>query len=64
MKKLYRNTSRGKIAGICHGLSYYFNVDVALIRGAFLIALLCGWGGITYLALWVTMPALKTKIRQ
>lgn len=64
MKKLYRNTNKGKIAGVCHGLAYYFNVDVALIRAVFILTLLCGWGSLAYIALWITMPVLKTKKRK
>jgi phage shock protein PspC (stress-responsive transcriptional regulator) len=63
MKKLYRNTNKGKIAGVCVGLAYHLNVDVALVRAGFLIALFCGWGGIAYLALWAVTPKLKNKRR-
>jgi phage shock protein C len=63
MKKLYRNTVKGKIAGVCHGLAYYFNTDVAIIRAAFLLFALFGWGVPAYVALWITMPKLKTRIK-
>ena len=63
MKKLYRNTTKGKIAGVCEGLAYYFNIDVALIRAAFIIGLMCGWGSIAYIALCIVTPKLKHKKR-
>ena len=63
-KRLYRNTGKGKIGGVCAGLAYYFNVDVAIIRAAFLIAFISGWGTLAYIALWITMSKLKTKIRK
>lgn len=61
MKRLYRNPERGKIAGVCHGLAFHLNVDVAIVRATFLLALLCGWGILPYIALWITMPKFKSK---
>jgi phage shock protein C len=58
MGKLYRNKRTGRIAGVCAGLAYHFNVDVALIRAGFLIAFICGWGLLAYLALWIVTPKL------
>ena len=65
MKKLYRNTRTGKIAGVCSGLAYHFGVDVALVRAGFLIAFVCGWGLLAYLALWIVTPKLsQTKFKK
>lgn len=61
MKKLYRNTKRGKLAGVCSGLAYHFNVDVAIIRAAFIIFAFSGWGGLAYIALWIATPQLKSR---
>jgi len=47
------------IAGVCGGLAEYFNVDVALIRLAFVLVelLTAGAGGIlVYVILWAIMP--------
>ena len=32
MKKLYRNETDGKIAGICSGIGDYFEIDPVIIR--------------------------------
>src|SRR5215207_3277103 len=56
-RKLYRNTSDGKLAGVCAGLAQYFNVDVTLIRVLFvLLAVLGGSGLVLYLAMWIIVP--------
>ena len=78
-KKLYRDMERAKIAGVCSGLSSYFDVDVALFRIIFLILSIAGlFGGchvsgdgytlsliipFIYLLLWIAMPAART-VRQ
>ena len=61
MGRLYRNKRTGRIAGVCAGLAYHFNVDVAIVRAAFLILLFAGWGLLAYLALWIVTPALTYK---
>ena len=63
MKKLYRNTKRGKLACVCAGLAYHFNVDVAIIRAAFIVLAFSGWGSLAYIALWIATPRLKSKKR-
>jgi len=39
LKILYRNTSDGKIAGVCSGIGDYFEIDPVIIRLIFLSAL-------------------------
>ncbi|PAV27770.1 PspC domain-containing protein [Virgibacillus profundi] len=39
MKKLYRSNSQRMFAGILGGLAEYFNVDVTILRLAFLVSL-------------------------
>src|SRR5690606_19697179 len=36
-KKIYRDTDRRIIAGVCSGLAYYFNVEVKWVRLGFVI---------------------------
>ena len=58
-KRLARSQSERMIAGVCGGLAEYFNVDVALIRLAFVLfeLLTAGAGGIlVYVILWAIMP--------
>lgn len=58
-KRLARSNSERMIAGVCGGLAEYFNVDVALVRLAFVLfeLLTAGAGGILiYVILWAIMP--------
>tara|TARA_R110000772_G_scaffold148902_3_gene259529 strand:+ start:416 stop:628 length:213 start_codon:yes stop_codon:yes gene_type:complete len=64
MKKLYRNINNSKIAGVCQGLAFHFNADVALVRAAFLIFGFTGWGILFYIALWIVTPKFKTKTKK
>ena len=41
-RKLYRDMDEKKIAGVCSGLSYYFDIDVVLVRIIMLAALIFG----------------------
>lgn len=75
-RKLYRDLSNKVVAGVCSGLSTYFNLDVALFRILFVAGTVAmaipRWHGhftvqllfpILYLILWIAMPAAKT-VRQ
>lgn len=45
------------IGGVCGGLADYFNVDVVLIRIAFVLLLVFGGGGfLAYIILWIVIP--------
>lgn len=60
-KKLYRNPEDKKIAGVCSGLSEYFNIDVTLMRIIFIVALfLYGSTLLIYIVLWIAMPEALT----
>lgn len=63
MKKLTRNPDRGTVAGVCHGLGYYFNVDPIMIRSAFILAglLMPPFAIATYIALWVVAPKFQSR---
>jgi len=54
----YRSTTDRKIAGVCGGLAREFGISVTILRLAFLLSALIGWGMgvIIYLVLWVVMP--------
>ncbi|MBR4756281.1 MAG: PspC domain-containing protein [Bacteroidales bacterium] len=77
-KKLYRDPSNGKLAGVCSGLGAYFSVDPTVIRVLFVVFTLIplgiifsrGWlrfpdglFPLIYLVLWLCMPVAKT-VRQ
>ena len=57
VEKLFRKATEKKIAGVCSGIAEYLNIDVAVVRIIFLIALLCGSLGLwIYLIVWICTP--------
>jgi phage shock protein C len=60
MRRLTRSRSRGTIAGVCAGLADYFEVDVVLVRAAWIVFSIvpgCVLGGVlAYIAAWLLMP--------
>lgn len=64
-KKLYRNPDDVIIAGVCSGLAAYFNIEVLLIRLAFvLFTIITGFGILLYVVLWLLVPEAKTKAQK
>jgi phage shock protein PspC (stress-responsive transcriptional regulator) len=61
-KKLYRDTDRGLIGGVCTGLGHYFGIDAVWLKLLFLIFALAGFGTgiVAYFVLWIAMPEAKT----
>jgi phage shock protein C len=56
-KRLMRPRKDRKVAGVCSGFAEYFDLDVSLVRVAWLIAaILTGVGFIPYLIAWIVMP--------
>ena len=59
-RRLRRSISERRIAGICGGLAEYFDVDVSLVRLAWVVlSIVPGailFGVLAYLAAWVLMP--------
>lgn len=56
-KRLVRVMSQKKIAGVCAGFARYFDLDVTLIRIAWLLVVLgAGVGVLAYLIAWIVMP--------
>lgn len=60
IRRLARSRTDGTIAGVCAGLADYFEVDVVLVRVAWVVLSIvpgCLIGGvIAYLAAWLVMP--------
>jgi phage shock protein PspC (stress-responsive transcriptional regulator) len=59
-RRLTRSRLDAKVAGVCAGLANYFEVDVVLVRAAWVVfsivpGVLIG-GVIAYLAAWLVMP--------
>jgi phage shock protein PspC (stress-responsive transcriptional regulator) len=61
-KRLFRNPEGAMIAGVCTGLAAYVGVDVAVVRGGFIVAavLTKGLGIIFYVAMMFVIPEAKT----
>ncbi len=57
-RKLTRNTSDKMLGGVSSGLADYLNVDVTIVRLAFvgLTIITGGVGAIGYLAGWIVIP--------
>jgi len=59
-KSLYRRSSAGRIAGVCAGIAEYLEVDVTLVRLAWVVLSIvpgCLVGGLlAYVAAWLIMP--------
>lgn len=59
-KKLERNPMNKVVGGVCSGLAEFFNLDVALVRLVFVIALLfASFGFWFYILLWIFIPERK-----
>ena len=61
-KRLYRVMDGGMIAGVCNGLAAYLQVDVTLVRIAFVMAafLTKGIGILAYVVMMFVVPEAKT----
>lgn len=58
--QLTRSNSDRIIGGVCGGLAEYFNIDSAIVRLVFVLAVLSGISPLVYLVLWIVMPEQKT----
>jgi phage shock protein PspC (stress-responsive transcriptional regulator) len=62
VKRLYRDTLDGVVAGVCAGLGHYLNVEARWIRLAFfLLSFLGGTGVLVYLILWIAVPRATSR---
>ena len=60
-KKLFRDQDNKVIGGVAAGLAAYFKVDVAIVRIAFVLAVLFfGVGIFAYLLMWIAVPKATT----
>src|SRR5688572_9927157 len=60
IRRLTRSRHEGKIAGVCAGVANYFEVDVTLVRAAWLVfSVVPGaviGGVLAYLLAWMVIP--------
>jgi len=56
-KRLTKSSTNGSIWGVCAGIAEYLNVDVTLVRLAFVLLTLAGGPGlILYIIMAIIMP--------
>lgn len=64
-EKLHRSKKNKIIAGVCGGIAEYFNVDVTLIRLAWVLAVFFGGSGIVlYILAVVIIPEEKVIVEK
>ncbi len=53
--------SEGKIMGVCAGIADYFGIDTTLVRIAFVLAAVCGFGSpiLIYLIIGLVAPSIR-----
>ena len=60
VRRLTRSRTEGKIGGVCAGIANYFDVDVVLVRAAWVVfSIVPGaviGGVLAYLAAWLIIP--------
>ena len=62
-RRFVRSRKNRQLAGVCAGLSDYFNFDVSLMRVLFVVAALCGSFGLwLYIILWIVVPEEQPTI--
>jgi phage shock protein C len=61
--RLVRPRGDRKIAGVCAGFAEYFDLDVTVVRLAWLfVALMTGVGLLAYPVAWIVMPEEPLKL--
>ncbi|CCQ12409.1 Phage shock protein C [Pseudoalteromonas luteoviolacea B = ATCC 29581] len=62
-RELFRDYKRGKIAGVCAGLSDYFNMELWLVRILFITAILLSgpFFVVLYVACWFILDKAPTE---
>jgi phage shock protein PspC (stress-responsive transcriptional regulator) len=56
-RRLTRSETDRRIGGVAGGIAEYFDVDPILIRIAFVVSALMGWGLLAYVVLWIALPS-------
>jgi phage shock protein PspC (stress-responsive transcriptional regulator) len=54
--QLTRSDTDRVIAGVAGGMAEYFGIDPTLIRVAWAVAILMGFGLLAYVILWIVLP--------
>lgn len=63
-QRLKRNKQNKMIAGVCSGISNYFDIDPVLVRVLFVVGSLSAYPFIlAYLILWIVTPYEEIEIK-
>jgi phage shock protein C len=54
--RLTRSATDKRIGGVAGGIAAYFGLDPTLVRVAWVVAALMGWGLLAYVILWIVIP--------
>lgn len=60
--RLFRAANDQIWGGVAAGIAYHFNIDPAIVRLLFVLAMFAGFGLIVYIVLWAVLP--KQDIRE
>ena len=63
-KRLYRDPDDKMIGGVCSGLAAYFDTEIVLLRVILLVSLICGFGFLAYVILWIAVPLARTAAQK
>lgn len=65
-KRLFRDPNCKIIGGVCSGLAEYLNIDVTIVRIAFVLLFFLTKSAmiVIYMILWICMPVAKTPLDQ
>jgi len=57
-KRLYRSRSNRLVAGVCSGLGEFFGIDTTLVRLAFVLGVIFGFGSllVVYIVMMFVVP--------
>jgi len=62
VRRLFRDTDNGMIAGVAAGLATYFDIDTIIVRLIFIALVFFGGSGVLlYVILWLLVPEAKTN---
>lgn len=65
IRKLYRDTDKAVVAGVCSGLAHYLEIQTRWVRlFMFLSIFLFGAGLLVYIIFWIMVPKAKTRIEK
>jgi phage shock protein PspC (stress-responsive transcriptional regulator) len=54
--RLTRSATDKRLGGVAGGVAAYFGLDPTLVRVAWVVAALMGWGILAYVILWIVLP--------